>query len=60
MNNRLANSIEPFLFKPIENESIASNDTVRSRDNSLNVTDNERQQHNDYTCGKCDRNDIIP
>ena len=56
MNNRLANCIEPFLFEPTEYESIASNDTVRSRDNSLDVIDNERQQHDDYTCGIFDRN----
>ena len=49
MNTRLANSIEPFLLEPIENESIASNDTVRLRDNSLDVTDDKRHEHEDYT-----------
>ena len=57
MNNRLANSNEPFLFEPIEDESIVSNYTVHSRNNSLDITDNERQQHDHYTCGICDMND---
>ena len=56
MKNRLANCIEPFLFESIENESIASNDAVSSLGNLLDETDNERQQHDEYTCGICDRN----
>ena len=54
MNNRLANSTEPFLYEPIEGESIASNGT---QDNLLDVTDNETQQHDDCTCKTRDRND---
>ena len=54
MNYEIANSMEPFLFEPIENESIASNDT---RNNSLDMTNNEKQQHDDCTCRICDRND---
>ena len=54
MNYRIANSIEPFLFEPTEDESIASND---KRDNLLDVTENEWLQHDDFTCRTCDRND---